>query len=353
MKPPGKKVGVLRVDLQREGARHDQKSVEVELRLSVQSGTFHARYEGQWYEARTKDELADQIRQIASKTADLSWTRYLVVEYTARAYPLDGDSGRPAGGRHRTLELDEDRATLAQDTEAEAWSDRASAHVITSVDLHWRVCELSDPYPLPEDKRKKVRMRREVDSQLADREEEGKETYQEVVGDPSEQDDDLLPAGAVPWTAEREALLREVLAMLGQLDARMVELFRGGPDELARRLDAAAQPGSARLLSALGPTPASPAPDGGPRSSGSAAPSAKPFRPTHEIRLSNEEGGRIKFEVMLDEHGLAWQEEQWRDRKPGVLGPSWTRYHGKWQWRGTSVRSRLPDGYTSFKAVSL
>src|SRR5215510_8095119 len=108
MKAPGKKVGVLQVKLRREGARHDQASIEVELRLSVQSGTFHAQYEGQWYEARTKDDLADQVRQAASKTADLAWTRYLVVEYTARAYPLEGDSGRPAGRRYRTLELDED-----------------------------------------------------------------------------------------------------------------------------------------------------------------------------------------------------------------------------------------------------
>jgi hypothetical protein len=60
--------------------------------------------------------------------------------------------------------------------------------------------------------------------------------------------------GPVPWTAEREAFLREVLAALGKLDARMVELFRGDPDQLSRRLDAAVRQGSARLLAAPAPT---------------------------------------------------------------------------------------------------
>jgi hypothetical protein len=72
------------------------------------------------------------------------------------------------------------------------------------------------------------------------------------------QDDDKLPVGAVPWTAEREAFLREVLAALGKLDARMVELFRGDPDQLSRRLDAAVRQGSARLLAAPAPAPAPP-----------------------------------------------------------------------------------------------
>ena len=100
-----------------------------------------------------------------------------------------------------------------------------------------------------------VRMRREVNCRLADRDGEGRETYEEVVGSPNEQDDDQLPTGAVPWTVKREAFLREVLAALGQLDARMVELFGGDPDQLARRLDAAVQQGSARLLAAPGPSP--------------------------------------------------------------------------------------------------
>ena len=42
------------------------------------------------------------------------------------------------------------------------------------------------------------------------------------------------------WTAERESLLRDVLKALGELDRRMVVMFRGDPDKLAAQLDAVA-----------------------------------------------------------------------------------------------------------------
>lgn len=260
MRAPGKKVGTLRVRLERKNSRYDYASIEVELRLDVSAGTFHAQYDGAWHDAPTKDELSAKIRQAAQKTIDVEWSRYLVVDYTARAWPLDGDSGRPeASGRNETLSIEDDRAALAREPQADRWGDRYRTHVITSIDLHWAVCEFSTPYALPEDKKKTVRMRREIDVQLGDRDDEGSETYREVAGEPIEQDDDRLPVGAVPWTAEREALLREVLAALGELDARMVELFRGDPDQLSRRLDAVVQGGPLRLLEA--PAPASTAID--------------------------------------------------------------------------------------------
>jgi len=244
VRAPGKKVGKLHVKL-------DYATLEVELRLDVHDGTFHAEYEGTWYDARTKDELSAKIRQAAQKTIDVEWTRYLVVDYEAKAWPLDGDSGRPkTSGHYVTLSIDDDRATLARDPQADKWRNRNRERVVTSIDLHWQVCEFSTPYALPEDKRKTVRMRREVDCQLDNRDDDGHETYREVIGAPSEQDDDKLPVGAVPWTAEREAFLREVLAALGKLDARMVELFRGDPDQLSRQLDDAVHQGLARLLAA-------------------------------------------------------------------------------------------------------
>ena len=253
---PGKKVGKLSVKLERKTrSGYNYASLEVELRLDVRDGTFHAEYEGTWYDARTKDELSAKIRQAAQKTIDVEWVRYLVIDYTAKAYPLDGDSWRPeTRGHYETLSIDEDRATLTRDPQADKWSNRNRTRVVTSIDLHWCVCEFSTPYALPEDKKKTVRMRREVNHQLDDHDDDGRETYREVVGSPSEQDDDKLPSGAVPWTAEREAFLSEVLAALGKLDVRMVELFRGDPDQLSRRLDVAAQQGSARLLAAPSPT---------------------------------------------------------------------------------------------------
>ena len=250
MRTPGKKVGKLRVKLDRAATRYKSLSIEVDLRLDVASGKFYALYEGQLYGGSTKDELADKVREAATKTIELEWTRYLVVDYEARAWPLEGDSGRPeSSGSYESLSIDDDRAGLTTpDPDATRHHARFRPCVVTSIDLHWLVCEISDAYPLPEDKAKRVRMRREVDCKLIDRDDDGRETYEEVVGTMYEQDDDKLPRGAVPWTAEREALLREVLAALGKLDARMVELFRGDPDSLARQLDAVTRSSAARLL---------------------------------------------------------------------------------------------------------
>ena len=255
MRAPGKKVGTLSVKLERKTSRYDYATISVELRLDVHDGTFHAEYEGRWYDARTKDELCAKIRQAAQKTIDVEWTRYLVVDYEAKAWPLDGDSGRPeTSGSFETLSIADDRALLARDPQADKWSNRNCTRVVTSINLHWAVCEFSTPYALPEDKKKTVRMCRKIDLRLDDRDDKGNETYREVVGEPSEQDDDKLPVGAVPWTAEREAFLREVLAALGKLDARMVELFRGDPDQLARRLDTAGKQDPVRLLMAPKPS---------------------------------------------------------------------------------------------------
>lgn len=259
MRAPGKKVGTLSVKLERAATRYTQASISVELRLDVHDGTFHAEYENTWYDAKTKNELCDKIRQAAQKTIDVEWTRYLVVDYEAKAFPLDGDSGRPeASGNYRTLAIDEDRATLSRDPQADKYSDRK--YVITSIDLHWSVYEFSTSYALPEDKKKTVRMRREIEYRLAAHDDDGNETYCEVIGQPCEQDDDKLPAGTVAWTAEREELLREVLAALGKLDARMVELFSGDPDQLGRRLDATRLQDPARLLAdpSCSPTPSKP-----------------------------------------------------------------------------------------------
>lgn len=256
-KTSGKKVGVLHVRLKRMTSRHYCATIDVELRLNVGSGTFYATYEGQQYDALTKDALVDKIREAADKTIDVEWTRYLVVRYSAKAWPLDGDSGRPKdSGSYSDLGLDDDRALLVRDPKSERWHGRNETRVITGIDLHWEVCEISTPYTLPENRDKTVRMHREVHCQRIDRTDETDETegYREIIGSPVEQADDSLPVGAVAWTVEREALLREILAALGKLDARMLALFSGGPDKLARQLDTAAQFDPGRLLAAAAPS---------------------------------------------------------------------------------------------------
>ncbi len=236
---PGKKVGQLHVQL-------DRNDLQVELRLSLPGGTFHAEYEGRWYDALTQGELADQIRQVA----DAAWTRYLVIGYTAKACHLDGDRGRPLGA-YQVLSIEADRDALAEVGPPEEGA--VSVRALTSIELNWSIYEFSTPYALPGNPSKTVRMRREVERQLTDRSDgsgsapEG-EIYQDDIAPPDEQEDDRLPPGAVPWTAEREALLRDLLATLGQIDAQMVALFHGDPEQVARQLDEAAQRGASRAL---------------------------------------------------------------------------------------------------------
>jgi hypothetical protein len=248
---PGRKIGKLVICLERKATRYQHASVEFELRLDS-NGMFHAAHEGQWFQAESQVKLKEQLHQAIDKTIDVEWRRYLMIDYTADVWPVNGDSGRPSYDHsgHVRLDLDADRAELARDPRAKPHEARSDARVITGIGLHWTVVEFSSPYALPHDPKKHVRMQRGVNMQLADRDDDGRETYQECIGEPHENDDDRLPCGAVPWTAERETLLREILAALARLDARMVELLRGDPESLAARLDAATQQDPSRLLAA-------------------------------------------------------------------------------------------------------
>lgn len=225
----GKVVGKLDVKIARPERRGSPIHIEVEYRLSS-SGNFSAEYEGKRYQSDTKAELVNLIRAAVDKTVDVTWQRYLVIDYTATAYASDGDSGRPLHhGSYSDLKISDDRAAL---------SDRSDQRLITGIDLHWTVYDISSPYALPDGK--SVRMRRYVTMQIARNDDDDAPlAYEEYIGRPVEDDDDELPAGAVLWTAEREALLREVLRALGMLDARMVEMFRGDCHDLAAKLDAA------------------------------------------------------------------------------------------------------------------
>jgi hypothetical protein len=240
---PGKKIGMLEVKLDRKKTRYTWASVDVELRFEITKGTFHAQYEGNWYSAKTKDDLAEQIKVAATKALSIEWKRYIQIDYEAQGWPIEDEkSGRPAtDGRYHTYSIGEDRSKF----------DKDGKHVICSIELHWTICEISEPYPLPEDPKKSVRAKREVDVWGW-----GPDTGKEKIGDPQEWEDDVLPAGTLLWTPEREAFLVEVVAALGKLDARLVDLFAGDPEKLAGKIDAAAQTDPSRLLAA----PASEAP---------------------------------------------------------------------------------------------
>jgi hypothetical protein len=233
----GKKIGKLEVKLDRKKTRYTWASVEVELRFEIANGTFYAQWEGTWHNAKTKDDLAAQIKAAATKSLSIEWKRYIEISYEAQGWPIeDSKSGRPAtAGRYHTYGLDDDRSKF---------DDKDEKHAICSIELHWSICEISESYPLPEDPKKCVRAKREVDiwGWGSDMEEK--------IGEPQEWTDDVLPPGTLLWTPKREALLVEVVTALGKLDARLLELFSGDAAQLADKIDAAAQTDPSRLLAA-------------------------------------------------------------------------------------------------------
>jgi hypothetical protein len=242
----GKKIGELAVKLDRKKSRYQHASVVVDLRFDITHGTFWAQYEGNWYDADTKAELTEKIKIAATRVLSIEWRRYLQIDYEADGWPIeDARSGRPASnGQYHTFQIDHDRSRFGHG------SSPNEPFAICSVKLHWSVCEISEPYALPEDPKKRVRARRSVDVV-----EWGDDKGRERIGDPEEWDDDVLPLGTLLWTPEREALLASVLAALGDLDRRLVELFSGDACQLANKIDAA-QTDPSKLLAASSEAPA-------------------------------------------------------------------------------------------------
>lgn len=234
----GKKIGKLEVKLDRKKDRYHWASVSVELRFDITHGMFWSQYEGNWFSAATKDALAEQIKTAATRARSIEWKRYIQIDYEARGWPLENEaSGRPASdGTYHTFEIDHDRSKFGRG------HDENAKFAICSLELHWSVCEISEPYPLPEDPKKSVRAIRKVDVWGW-----GPDMGKEKIGEPREWDDAFLPPGTLLWTPEREAVLAEILVALGKLDARLVELFAGDAKVLADKIDAA-QTDPSRLL---------------------------------------------------------------------------------------------------------
>jgi hypothetical protein len=235
----GKKIGKLEIKLDRKKTHYKWASVEVELRFDLESGKFHAQWEGYWYSADTKDELTARIKVAATKSLAIEWKRYIQIAYEAQGWPIaDEKSGRPElSGRYQTYKIDSDRSKFEDGT-----SEKSA---ICSVELHWSVCKISEPYALPENPKKQVRAQRGIDIWKW-----GPDMGKEKIGEPEEWEDAALPPGTFLWTAEREAFLVEIVAALKKLDRRLIDLFSGDSEQLACKIDAAAQTDSSRLLAA-------------------------------------------------------------------------------------------------------
>lgn len=178
------------------------------LRLNSISGDFIAEYGDVQYVSRSREALQAKMNEVARVALDLKWSRYLHVEYKATV---------PWNGHWNSV------TTLGID------SPRRKDNVVYGIELTWEVVEYSDAIQLPGQGERF--MKRDVD-------EKGKPCgAQETVP--------ALPDGLVPYTKEREEVLLRLRAALAGVDAKMVELFRGAPDRVARMLDSA---GSGALL---------------------------------------------------------------------------------------------------------
>ena len=239
---PGKKIGVLEVKLDRKKTRYQRAVVKVELRFDISRGMFWAQYEGNWYDADTKDGLSEKIKIAATKALSIEWKRYIQISYEAQGWPIEDEkSGRPASsGQYHTYDLDDDRTKFDDRITTAGICEK---HVICAIELHWSICEISEPYTLPEDPKKLVRAKRSVEVWRW-----GEDVGKEKIGDPEEWEDDVLPSGTLLWTPEREAVLTEIVSALGKLDARLLELFAGDAAALAGKIDEAAQMDPSRLL---------------------------------------------------------------------------------------------------------
>lgn len=197
---PPKKIGTMVCDT---GVRvgYGTSNATFVLRLE-NDGTFIAEHGDLWYKSKSRDALKAKMDQVAKVTLDLKWERYLAVKYKAEV----ADSCTWRGGRGK-LDIDDQRK---KDT------------VVYGINLQWSVVEYAGPIQLPDLGERY--MKRNVD-------EDGKpEGAQESVP--------KLPDGLVSYTKEREATLLRLRAALASVDAKMVELFRGAPDHVARQLDA-------------------------------------------------------------------------------------------------------------------
>ena len=91
----------------------------------------------------------------------MRWTRYLVIDYEATQWPFEDEkTGRPMGhGQSRTCGMEADRDKLAW-----AGYDQRRKMITCGIELHWSLCDVTDPYPLPEEPKKFVRSSRDIDA---------------------------------------------------------------------------------------------------------------------------------------------------------------------------------------------
>lgn len=195
-----------------------------ELRVDVEAGDWIVVMESEIYRSADKETLHRYVRDLLKSQRAVTWTRYLVIDYEAEGPGNFGSRRRYSAADERYRE-------------------------IASISLDWEVWDYSDPIQHPGQSKPRIKSREVF---IRDREPSDDDGIAGRVwtndGDlPNEHygtegwlHGDAIPSGAVLYTAERYALLREIRAAMARLDARLADLFRGAtPAELAAKLDRA------------------------------------------------------------------------------------------------------------------
>ena len=176
------------------------------LRLDDKKGDFIAEHGDVWYVSKSREALQAKMDEVARVTLDIKWTRYLHVDYEA-IVPC-------TYGGHSHIDTDESR--------------KGYEGKIVGMQMTWEVVEFSDSIQLPGDDNDERFMKRDVD-------ERGHvEEKMESVNH--------LPDNLIPYTKEREALLKSICDAFTSIDKKMCDLLKGSPEQIAKRLDAVQGP---------------------------------------------------------------------------------------------------------------
>ncbi len=203
---PPRKIGEMVCDVGIKSGYREETAKFV-LRLDEKAGEFIAEHGDFWYVSKSRDALKAKMDQVARVTFDLKWTRYLKVEYKAT---VPSRSSWHNGT-----------------TDIEVNDKREKGKPVIGISLEWEVVEFSNAIRLPGDDEDRY-MYRAVD-------EDGKPSS-------SQESRNALPPGLVVHTKEREAQLKSFRDAFSVIDSKMVELFGGAPEQVARKLDAVGGP---------------------------------------------------------------------------------------------------------------
>lgn len=210
-RPPGRKASFdLTYDLVDGYPRSDRGKAIFPLRLDERAGRYFAMHGELVFDSTNLEALKKHMKVVAEAEQALSWERYIELTYTAT---VEGEGTRV---RDYNAELD-------------LGDKRPKGVIVRGLRLGWRVVEYSSIFTPPGNQ--PARKHRTI-SRKGTPSKGTPSNHHEVVGVE-------LPKGLIPYSETRVAFLQSMCLALTDLDAKIVELFRGSAEAVAARIDGA------------------------------------------------------------------------------------------------------------------